>query len=70
MATPLDVCEKRDTKNLYERARKGEIGNLTGFDDPYEVPERPELTIDASNESAERSAARVLGYLQERKLLS
>ena len=70
MATPVEVCEKRDTKDLYGRARRGEIKNLTGYDDPYEVPTHPELTIDASHESAEKSANRVLRYIQGRRLLS
>ena len=47
--TPLDVCEKRDPKQLYQRARKGEITNFTGIDSPYEAPPRPEIVIDTSS---------------------
>ena len=70
MATPLEVCEKRDTKDLYARARRGDIRNLTGYDDPYEIPHSPELIVDASKDSPETSATRVFRYLQERKLLA
>ena len=70
MATPGEVCEKRDTKDLYGRARRGEIKNLTGYDDPYEIPSHPELTIDASQESVEKSANQVLRYIQGKRLLS
>lgn len=46
--TPLEVCELRDVKGLYAKARRGEIPNFTGVDDPYEPPEHPELTIDTT----------------------
>jgi bifunctional enzyme CysN/CysC len=45
VSTPLAVCEQRDPKRLYERARRGEIPNMTGVDDPYEPPETPELVV-------------------------
>jgi adenylylsulfate kinase-like enzyme len=48
VATPLAECERRDVKGLYARARRGEIANFTGIDDPYEPPESPELTIDTT----------------------
>jgi adenylylsulfate kinase len=69
MATPLETCEKRDTKGLYEKARRGELGRFTGVDDPYEVPGAAELAVDASRESTEKSARKVLEYLQKRNLL-
>ena len=69
MATPLDVCEKRDPKGLYARARRGEIKGFTGIDDPYEPPSHPELTMDASNSSPEESAELVIEYLRRRALL-
>jgi adenylylsulfate kinase len=47
----LDTCEARDPKNLYSRARKGEIKNFTGIDDPYEVPEHPEIVITTDHQS-------------------
>jgi adenylylsulfate kinase len=43
--TPIDICEKRDTKGLYEKARKGEIKNFTGIDSPYEIPEKPDIIV-------------------------
>ena len=70
VATPLAECEKRDPKGLYQKARRGEISHFTGIDDPYEVPQDAELTVDASNESTEASTDRVLKYLQKRNLLS
>ena len=70
MATPLEECEKRDTKGLYKKARRGEIDHFTGVDDPYEVPNNAELVIDAANESVEKSVDKVLKYLKERNFLS
>ncbi len=60
---PLEVCEQRDTKGLYERARKGEIKGFTGIDDPYEAPRHPELRIDTAQTSVEDNARAVLDYL-------
>ena len=48
LSTPLEVCEGRDVKGLYARARAGEIPGFTGIDDPYEIPARPDLVIDTS----------------------
>ena len=62
VATSLEECERRDVKGLYARARRGEIHNFTGIDDPYEEPSRPELRIDRGT-TAEQSAAEVLSYL-------
>lgn len=70
LATPLEVCAERDTKGLYDRARRGEIRHFTGIDDPYEAPTAAELTVDTSGEPVEKSAGRVMRYLQERNLLS
>ena len=63
MATPLEECERRDVKGLYARARRGEIRNFTGIDDPYEAPERPELTLDTRALTVEQCVAAVLGAL-------
>ncbi len=63
--TPLDVCEARDPKGLYGRARAGEIKNFTGLDSPYEAPEDAELTLDTTTLSAEAAARRVLGFLDD-----
>jgi adenylylsulfate kinase len=65
VATPLEECERRDVKGLYARARRGELSNFTGIDDPYEIPERPELTLDTQTLSVEQSVARVLALYQE-----
>lgn len=61
--TPLDVCAARDVKGLYAKALRGEIKGVTGVDDPYEAPERPELEYDSSRESIERMVDRVVGHL-------
>jgi sulfate adenylyltransferase len=63
VATPIEVCEGRDRKGLYAKARAGLLTGFTGIDDPYEAPRRPELVIDTSAESAERSAERILELL-------
>ncbi len=53
--TPLEICEQRDPKGLYKRARSGELPNMTGIGSPYEVPEHPDAVIDGQNDSIERS---------------
>jgi adenylylsulfate kinase len=60
VSTPLDECERRDVKGLYARARRGDIKNFTGIDDPYEAPDHPELTLDTRTLSVEQSVATVL----------
>ncbi len=65
ISTPLEECERRDVKGLYEKARKGEITQFTGIDDPYEEPENPELTIDTTSVSVEEAVERVLDYLSD-----
>lgn len=67
--TPLEVCEARDTKGLYARARRGEIKGLTGVDDPYEPPASPELILHTVGEDADRCAARIEDFLNTRGLL-
>ena len=66
VATPLEECERRDVKGLYAKARRGEIRNFTGIDDPYEPPAAPELVIDTSVVSVEEAGRRVLDVLRER----
>jgi adenylylsulfate kinase len=61
---PLEVCEARDPKGLYKKARAGELKGFTGIDDPYEAPERPEMCLDAATKSAEALADEVLEYLR------
>ena len=65
MATPLEECERRDAKGLYARARRGEIRQFTGIDDPYESPVRPELTLDTRLLSVEEACTRILDRLRE-----
>lgn len=64
ISTPLEVCEQRDVKGLYEKARKGEIDNFTGISDPYEEPEKPELEIDTTDISVDEGVEMVLEYLE------
>jgi bifunctional enzyme CysN/CysC len=68
--TPLEICEQRDPKGLYRKARRGELRNFTGMDSPYEPPETPELILDALNERAEDLADHVIMLLQRRGALS
>ena len=69
MDTPLAVCEERDSKGLYARARAGEIKGFTGIDDPYEPPLNPDLTLQTVKRDAEENAATVLDLLRERGLI-
>lgn len=70
MDTPLDTCEQRDPKGLYEKARAGEIRNFTGIDSPYEAPERPEVRLDTSVMSVDQCVDKLIGYLLERNLIT
>jgi adenylylsulfate kinase len=60
----LDVCEERDVKGMYKKARNNEIKSFTGIDDPYDVPKNPELTIETENETLENSVEKILNYLK------
>lgn len=66
ISTPLEECERRDVKGLYEKARNGEITQFTGIDDPYEAPENPELEIDTTGISVDEAVEMVIEYLEER----
>jgi sulfate adenylyltransferase len=68
--TPLEVCETRDTKGMYARARRGEIQGFTGIDDPYEAPLHAELTLETKNATAEANARRIVELLDGRGLLT
>jgi len=68
--TPLEICEKRDVKGLYKKARAGEIKNFTGIDDPYEPPLTPELECRTDLQSLEESVSQVLAKLRELEYLS
>jgi bifunctional enzyme CysN/CysC len=65
VSTPLAVCEKRDVKGLYAKARRGEIRNFTGIDSDYEAPENPELTLDTSKTTAADAAATIVEHLRK-----
>ena len=65
----LEVCESRDVKGLYKRARAGEIKNYTGIDSPYEAPDNPELVIDTEGELLEESVAKVIGFLKSKGII-
>ncbi len=65
VATPLEECERRDVKGLYARARRGELKNFTGIDDPYEIPEHPELTLETRDLSVDQAVERVLALYEE-----
>ncbi|BBG65187.1 adenylylsulfate kinase [Hydrogenimonas sp.] len=66
---PLEVCESRDPKGLYKKARKGEIGDFTGISSPYEAPENPEIRLSAHQQSVEESVDQIIEYLKERGYL-
>lgn len=66
---PLDVCEERDPKGLYKKARQGEIKNFTGIDSPYEEPENPELVLDNAANSVEENVAKIIEYLKAKELI-
>ena len=63
VATPLEVCEARDSKGLYAKARQGLIPEFTGISDPYEVPEHPELCIDTSGMQPMEAVQEIYLYL-------
>ena len=66
----LEVCESRDVKGLYKRARAGEIKNYTGIDSPYEAPDNPELVINTESESLEESIAKVIDFLKSKGIIN
>lgn len=65
----LEVCESRDPKGMYRKARRGEIQNFTGVSDPYEPPENPEILLETDTLSVGESVARILHFLQEKELI-
>ena len=67
---PLEVCEQRDVKGLYKKAREGVIKGFTGIDDPYEEPLKPEITIETDKVSLAEGAEQILGYLAGRHMLN
>ena len=67
---PIEICEERDPKGLYKKARAGQIPEFTGISAPYEAPSKPELTLKTGTENLEESTRRVLNLLVERGILS
>ena len=67
---PLEVCESRDVKGLYAKARKGEIKDFTGISSPYEEPVKPELVVDTGTESLEDCTEQVIDFLIERGVIT
>jgi adenylylsulfate kinase len=59
----LDVCEERDVKGLYKKARSGAIANFTGLTSPYEEPEKPEIVVDTSKQSIDECVGVIVDYL-------
>jgi adenylylsulfate kinase len=66
----VEVCEDRDVKGLYAKARSGEIKEFTGVSDPYEPPESPEIVCETEQETPEESAKKIVDFLTERGLLA
>ena len=67
--TPLEICEQRDIKGLYAKARRGELKGFTGIDDPYEAPTNPELVLSTIETNPEENARMIIDYLKERNFL-
>jgi adenylylsulfate kinase len=66
---PVEVCEQRDVKGLYKKARAGEIKEFTGISAPYEAPAKPELVIETGGQSVEKSALQILAYLERQGII-
>ena len=66
---PLEECERRDPKQLYVKARRGEIKDFTGINSPYEAPERPEITVRSDYLSVEEAVKQIFGYLQDKNII-
>jgi adenylylsulfate kinase len=66
---PLNICEDRDVKGMYKKARNNEIKSFTGIDDPYDIPENPEMVIETENKSLDDSVKQILDYLKNKNHL-
>ncbi|MDA8042996.1 MAG: adenylyl-sulfate kinase, partial [Pirellulales bacterium] len=66
---PLDICESRDPKGLYKKARAGEISGFTGIDAPYEEPEKAEITVESTTKSPQVLAEQILVWLERAKVI-
>ena len=69
VSTPISVCEARDPKGLYKKARAGEVKGFTGIDDPYEPPLNPDLVLNASGDNADELADEVIFFLKSKGIL-
>jgi len=69
VATPLDICENRDRKGMYAKARAGLIKGYTGIDDPYEIPETPEVRVDTTGKTPDEAAQEILIYLGQKRFI-
>lgn len=66
----LDICEQRDPKGLYKKARNGEIQEFTGISSPYEQPENPEIVVDTFREKLDEAVEKIIEYLKKRELFT
>jgi sulfate adenylyltransferase len=69
VSTPIEVCEQRDRKGMYAKARAGLVKGFTGVDDPYETPASPEVRVDTSDLTPDEAAQEILLYLGEQKYI-
>lgn len=67
VATPLSLCEQRDVKGMYKKARAGQLNSFTGVDDPYQVPASPELKIDTTGRDVADCVEQIINYLNSTK---
>ena len=68
--TPIEECEKRDPKGLYQKARQGDIKDFTGIDSPYEAPENAEITLTYTGQTAEQSAEQLFDILKQKGIVA
>jgi adenylylsulfate kinase len=66
---PIEECERRDPKQLYAKARRGEIKDFTGIDSPYEAPEQPEITLHSDQVTVEEAVEQVFAYLKTKNII-
>ena len=67
--TPIELCEKRDPKGLYQKARAGEIANFTGIDSPYEPPPQPDIRLETADLSIDAAASEIIAYLRDQGII-
>lgn len=70
ISCPLSICEERDPKGLYKKARKGEIKHFTGITDPYEEPINPEVVINSNSDTIEDAVDKIIHYLTEKQIIT